>query len=261
MSTCKNFPKKGFTLIELLVVIAIIAILAAILFPVFAQARDKARAASCLSNTKQQALAWYMYAQDYDETSVPLYYGEWGDCYPNCPKTGHWPWMKQLIPYVKNKALYTCPSLPSAHWDALLGAYGPGWEYEFPSVIGYGLNRLMCGPPKNPAINDVDYATGIALAAITAPASKITIAETRYYPPEHPWHNPNWGWYFSWPPYPEGHPRFAAWGHFSKLLISKRHQDGNNVCLADGHAKYFRWDRITSQDSFYPMWDPLSELQ
>jgi prepilin-type N-terminal cleavage/methylation domain-containing protein len=59
--------KSGFTLIELLVVIAIIAILAAILFPVFAQAREKARATACLSNLKQLALGWLMYSQDYDE--------------------------------------------------------------------------------------------------------------------------------------------------------------------------------------------------
>src|SRR5437762_6356050 len=63
--------RSGFTLIELLVVIAIIAILAAILFPVFAQAREKARAISCLSNCKQAGLAWSMYAQDYDETTPP----------------------------------------------------------------------------------------------------------------------------------------------------------------------------------------------
>ena len=67
---------KGFTLIELLVVIAIIAILAAILFPVFAQARDKARAAACLSNTKQIALALHLYVQDYDETTP-------GGCFAN----------------------------------------------------------------------------------------------------------------------------------------------------------------------------------
>ena len=63
--------KKAFTLIELLVVIAIIAILAAILFPVFAQARAKARQTADLSNLKQLALGWLMYAQDYDETVLP----------------------------------------------------------------------------------------------------------------------------------------------------------------------------------------------
>jgi len=68
---CLRRRREGFTLIELLVVIAIIAILAAILFPVFAQAREKARAASCLSNNKQIALAFGMYKQDYDETYAP----------------------------------------------------------------------------------------------------------------------------------------------------------------------------------------------
>src|SRR5215216_157385 len=97
----------GFTLIELLVVIAIIAILAAILFPVFAQAREKARAASCLSNTKQLGLAMRMYATDYDEVNVGSY------SYPNtwgqCP---HLIWADLLQPYIKNLQIVACPSAP-----------------------------------------------------------------------------------------------------------------------------------------------------
>src|SRR5205809_3264393 len=104
--------RKGFTLIELLVVIAIIAILAAILFPVFAQARDKARAAACLSNTKQIALAVNMYVQDYDETTPGGCFAVWGcGIDPNFKKasanyTGLWP----LTPYVKNEQVFICPS-------------------------------------------------------------------------------------------------------------------------------------------------------
>src|SRR5262249_48531458 len=90
LSMRRSRPKRGFTLIELLVVIAIIAILAAILFPVFAQARAKARSISCLSNVKQFGNAFHMYVQDYDET-CPSMWGGSGSCQPS----GHncsWEW-------------------------------------------------------------------------------------------------------------------------------------------------------------------------
>ncbi len=95
--------RRGFTLIELLVVIAIIAILAAILFPVFARAREKARQTSCLSNVKQIALGILMYSQDYDEKFCNLGY----NCNPNMPGI-YWP--EQTLPYTKNGQIYLCPS-------------------------------------------------------------------------------------------------------------------------------------------------------
>ena len=94
---------KGFTLIELLVVIAIIAILAAILFPVFAQAREKARAASCTSNLKQIGLSVRMYLQDYDETYLP-----WGQSVTASPAA-------ILDPYIKNYQVWVCPSETNAN--------------------------------------------------------------------------------------------------------------------------------------------------
>src|SRR5438874_6354630 len=94
--------RRGFTLIELLVVIAIIAILAAILFPVFAQARDKARQATCLSNLKQLGLAQSMYTQDYDETLPKAIH--------LLPDGNLFPWPLEVAPYLKNTAVFRCPS-------------------------------------------------------------------------------------------------------------------------------------------------------
>lgn len=122
---------RGFTLIELLVVIAIIAILAAILFPVFAQAREKARAISCASNEKQIALAVLQYNQDYDET------------FPSQPPADNatgfdWQqtWITEVQPYVKSYDVYTCPD--DSHTDA--PATGPG--YTGPKV-SYVANSAM----------------------------------------------------------------------------------------------------------------------
>lgn len=108
--------KSGFTLIELLVVITIIAILAAILFPVFSRAREKARAASCASNLKQIGLAAKMYLEDYDQVNVPAVVSTPG---------GTLSWAVLLKPYHKNLQLFTCPS--KARWVIANNAHSGGY--------------------------------------------------------------------------------------------------------------------------------------
>jgi prepilin-type N-terminal cleavage/methylation domain-containing protein/prepilin-type processing-associated H-X9-DG protein len=127
--------KHGFTLIELLVVIAIIAILAAILFPVFAKAREKARQTTCAANEKQLGLAFVQYTQDNDE-NIP--YGNNGT---NNRETG---WAAELYPYVKSTASYTCPDDPTIA-PAPGTTYGKAGEqagYNY-TVVSYGLNQAF----------------------------------------------------------------------------------------------------------------------
>jgi len=138
-----NASKRAFTLIELLVVIAIIAILAAILFPVFAQARESARLTSCLSNMKQQTLAWGMYAQDYDEVfplsrsvaaGAPGYEKASGcDCDGNCNLNVTW--MEEVQPYIKNYDMFKCPSNPNNN--------GTTEDKDKKQKISYGTNGVV----------------------------------------------------------------------------------------------------------------------
>ena len=137
--------RRGFTLIELLVVIAIIAILAAILFPVFARAREKARQTSCLSNVKQIMLGVMMYAQDYDETLIP-------GCRLMPAENVYW--HQVLDPYLKNAQIKVCPSMKDH-------AQGYGWNYQ---EFGY---------------RDGSHGTGwcTSLGSIDEPASTILIGD------------------------------------------------------------------------------------
>ena len=128
--------KKGFTLIELLVVIAIIAILAAILFPVFAQAREKGRQASCLSNMKQLGTSINMYAQDYDEVFPPGLESNWTLV----------TWVRTTQPYVKNIQVYRCPS-DSVPLDPAVTAFGGiRCSYGSNGLIGWnGTDNVVFG--------------------------------------------------------------------------------------------------------------------
>jgi prepilin-type N-terminal cleavage/methylation domain-containing protein/prepilin-type processing-associated H-X9-DG protein len=164
--------RRGFTLIELLVVIAIIAILAAILFPVFARARETARAASCKSNLRQVATAMMMYTQDYDET---MFCGNCGAAGGLCNVGGQhgqvlgtWPggtvmygyWNAVIQPYIKNAQLFQCPSEAQPHiWNPCDDS-GSGHRYWG----DYSLNQ---------------YAYSLALAQFETPASTVMVAEAR----------------------------------------------------------------------------------
>ena len=161
--------RKGFTLIELLVVIAIIAILAAILFPVFAQAREKARQASCLSNAKQLMLAMRMYVTDYDDTSVPERYQA---------KIGWVSWKVMILPYVKNAGIYQCPSesFLEGKGDTLFDGTNPH-DMERPKQLGgYAVSRVHY---ENDALPTAGDGKGYPEATYANPAQAIWLIESK----------------------------------------------------------------------------------
>jgi len=219
--------RSGFTLIELLVVIAIIAILAAILFPVFARARENARRASCQSNLKQIGLGFMQYSQDYDER-YPLHFANndgsivtsWASSPTNAGEPGRdMGWAELIQPYVKSRQILQCPSEPTGPVSAL--SNGTGYTDYMSNV--YDINQLggmraLIAPAQTVIVVDWFAASSQASALI------------------------NYNWSTNMP---------ADTGQVDHF---RRHLGGNNFAFADGHVKWLKPESVRSR-AVYPCGD------
>jgi prepilin-type N-terminal cleavage/methylation domain-containing protein/prepilin-type processing-associated H-X9-DG protein len=220
----------GFTLIELLVVIAIIAVLAAILFPVFAQARAKARQASCTSNLAQIARAGMMYVQDNDE--------RFPTCYTMSAPPGVVDPRTSLQPYIKNWAVFYCPDRhtvlpqcldPAA--DFRPNARCMGYGYNWGSGLGWGSSSLKADGLIRPSTDGSNGVVGVLLSEVATPSHTFFYGDTNDY-------------YFitllreAMPGVRKGS---EALNDINKPYEPPRHIEGNNFAFVDGHVQWLRF--------------------
>src|SRR5579862_662516 len=253
----------GFTLIELLVVIAIIAILAAILFPVFAQAREKARGIACLSNLKQLGLSFHMYLEDYDEVmpinrqcvggSAPGYIS----CAEGLNTLG---WVDMVEPYIKNNGILKCPD----DGTPILHPQPVGYVISATASLRTNLNRTSYGKSNNLGNVPAPFGYTVPLAEINYPSSTVMVFE--WAPNQGGGDNgledhgapgniqrdlteqPQDACTGVGPDGPPFHPNANAnyeltpnqLSELGGIITSKRHNGGSNYILTDTHAKWLR---------------------
>ena len=278
-SSIKAITIQGFTLIELLVVIAIIAILAAILFPVFAQVREKARQTACLSNLRQIGLGLSMYVQDNDERFP-------GALQPNPTINGgtdqREPLDRQLDPYVKNDKLWFCPS---DHQPRVSAAAGNGLSFWDESYRAKALPRSYTyvaqiatdqanGTDINTGLSSYNPPgglpgrTGIAIAAVDQPSNTIALAEIwpaqNYAATDSSYVGSPSGSIFTncdlWKlagRTPNGAagtamslPNACTAHNYKQPTDGHASKTGSNYVMADGSAKFRRWSEVRAND-FY----------
>ena len=208
--------RRGFTLIEILVVIGILVVLAAMLFPVFSRAREKARQASCESNLKQLGLANLMYSADYDETYVPTNLPVTG-----VPGNGVW-WMMILQPWMRNLQILDCPSFSDRAWcdmgecEAYIGQ--THWRYRG----GYGINwGFYCDGDAWPPTGRYSTPAGRSEAWIADVAGTILFADSKCVVASPGLRGGPGHWRFD----PER---------------GSRHNEGRNYVFCDGHVKWLK---------------------